>query len=73
MTLLIGLFPSAFVESKAVTSWRWMAALLLALLPVPGVATEFDRFQNKGDDQNDHGNNFEVSHDPTSFNFRIQR
>ena len=28
MTLLIGLFPSAFVESKAVTSWRWMAALL---------------------------------------------
>ena len=46
-----------------------MAALLLALLPVPGVATEFDRFQYKRDDHNDLRDNLEVRHDLTSFAF----
>ena len=46
---------------------------LLFLLLVVVIATEFDRFQNKGDGHYDYENNFEVRHDPTSFNFRIQR
>ena len=46
---------------------------LLFLLLVLGVATEFNRVQYKRGDHYDNRNNFEVRHDLTSFNFRIQR
>ena len=55
------------------TSQRWMAALLLMFLLVVHIATEFDRFEHKRGNHNDHGDNLEVRHDLTSFNFRIQR
>ena len=50
-----------------------MAALLLLFLLVLGIATKLDRFQYKRGNHNDHGDNLEVRHDLTSFNFRIQR
>ena len=52
---------------------RWMAALLLLFLLVLGIATKLDRFQYKRGNNNDHGDNLEVRHDLTSFNFLIQR
>ena len=70
MTLLVWLFPPLW----------WIAAYQLALdggllflLLVVVIATEFDRFQNKGDDHYVNRDNLEVRHDLTSFNFRIQR
>ena len=72
MTLVARLFPSALGEAAYPVALDGGFALLFLLLVVV-IATEFDRFQNKGDDQNDHGNDFEVRHDLTSFNFRIQR
>ena len=45
----------------------------LLFLLVLRVATQTNRIQYKRGDHNDHGDNLEVRHDLTSFNFRIQR
>ena len=46
---------------------------LLFLLLVVVIATKLDRFEHKRDCHYDYRNNFEVSHDLTPFNLRIQR
>ena len=46
-----------------------MAALLLLFLLVFHIATEFDRFQHKRGNHNDHGDNLEVRHDLTTSTF----
>ena len=71
MTLVVRLFPP--LQRMAAYQQRWMAALLLVFLLVLGIATKLDRFQYKRGNHNDHGDNLEVRHDLTSFNFRIQR
>ena len=72
MTLVARLFPSALGEAAYPVALDGGFALLFLLLVVV-VATKLDRFENKRDDHNDYGNNFEVSHDLTPFNLRIQR
>ena len=72
MTLVARLFPSALGEAAYPVALDGGFALLFLLLVVV-IATKLDRFENKRGNHYDNRDNLEVSHDLTSFNFRIQR
>ena len=68
MTLLVGLFSS--VVRGAAYQFALDGGFALLFLAF-SAATKFDRIENKRGYHYDQGQNLKVSHDLTSFNFRI--